>query len=100
MSASVKQTRHGADMDMTIYKLTGEKLKEQIIKDVKGTQVLVGLHLPDKMLLTKAQFQSLEHDTQRLDDTQHRIYIIPGLCVMEVYVVDDGKTKLPGDLGK
>lgn len=86
MPANIKQTHMGADMDMTHYKLKGEALKEQILKDVKSSQVLYGMHLPDKMFITEDQFKSIEDDTERMDETEERMYITP-MNVMEVKVM-------------
>jgi hypothetical protein len=86
MPSNVKQTLLGADMDMTHYKLSKEKLQDQILADVKSTQILLGRHLPDKMYITKDQFLMLEDDMQRLQDTEDRIYVTP-YNAMEVKIV-------------
>lgn len=88
MPKNVLQTLLGADLDLTVYKTANkEKLKENIIQDVKDTQIFVGRHLPDKMFLAFAQFQVLEEDMQRLGETEDRIYVTP-YNVMEVHIVD------------
>jgi len=86
MPANIKQTRLGADLDMTGYKLIGEKLKEQVLDDVKASQILAGLHLPDKMFITKDQFDSLVDDLIETEGTNDRLYHT-GYNVMEVHVV-------------
>lgn len=86
MPHNVKQTSLGADLDMTSYALIGEKLKEQIIKDVKATQLFSGRHLPDKLFITKDQFVSLEDDIEQQNNTEFRVYYTP-YNAMEVYVV-------------
>ncbi len=86
MPKNVVQTRLGADLDMTAYKLSKDKLKAQIIDDVKATQIFAGRHLPDKLIITKPQFTLLEDDTVRMEETKERLYVTP-YNVMEVKVV-------------
>lgn len=87
MPKNVVQTLRGADLNLQDTKLTGLKLMEQILKDVKATQTFAGVHLPDKLFITEEQFKSIESDTERLDETNDRIMITP-LNVMEVHVVE------------
>lgn len=85
----VTQTLSGAILDMTEYKLTGERLKEQILKDAKSTvSSFFGINRPDKLYVRKDQFKSIEKDTQRMEDTKDRLYYLPGVCVMEVKVME------------
>jgi hypothetical protein len=84
---NIVQTLRGANLDATVHKKVGDKLKEQILEDVKGSQIFVGRHLPDKLFITKAQFDSIEEDLQRMQETEDRIYVT-SFNVMEVYVVD------------
>lgn len=87
MPKTVKQTLQGADLDITSYKLTRPKLMEQILQDVKDTQIFVGRHLPDKLYMTFDQFKLLEDDFQRLGETAFRIFVTP-YNVMEVHIID------------
>jgi hypothetical protein len=90
MPKTVRQTLQGADLDITGYKLKRERLVEQILEDVKATQMFVGRHLPDKLFMTKDQFELLEDDMELMENTVDRIYITP-MNVMEVHVVDAGQ---------
>lgn len=85
MPTNVKQTPKGATLDMTGYKLIGDKLKDQILKDVKSTQTFAGIHLPDKIIITHDQFTSIEQDTTRIDEENGRIFVTP-LNAMEVEI--------------
>lgn len=88
MPANITQTSMGADLDMTGFDLTGENLKDQILKDVKASQTFFGVHLPDKLIIRKDQFESIEHDTLRMEDTKDRLYRTP-MNIMEVKVVHE-----------
>lgn len=83
---NVLQTALGANLDITDYKLDKEKLQDQIVQDVKDTQLFAGRHLPDKLLLTTDQFKLLQDDMQRMADTEDRIYVTP-YNAMEVHIV-------------
>lgn len=85
MPSNIVQTRFGADMDIRHYKLSPEKLREQIIEDVKASQIFVGRHLPDKLIMTKDQFEILENDMERMQETEWRFYKTK-YNVMEVHV--------------
>lgn len=88
MPKNVTQTLMGADMYITDYKFYDrEKLKEQIVKDVKDTQIFAGRNLPDKLYMYFDQFTLLQDDMQEMANTEMRIYVTP-LNVMEVHIVD------------
>lgn len=86
MPVNVKQTFMGADMDITHYSLPEDKLKEQILEDVKKTQLFAGRNLPDKLFMTDEQFSLLASETQVMEGSKDRIYITP-FNVMEVKII-------------
>lgn len=87
MPKNITQTLYGATLDMTIHKKIGIPLKEQILQDVKDSQTFAGRHLPDKIILTVPQFESIEDDTERISEHGDRIFVTPLNC-MEVTVAE------------
>jgi hypothetical protein len=90
MPKNIVQTFQGADMDITGYPktLSKEKTIERITQEVKDTQLFVGRNFPDKVTMRKDQFQLLETDFTRMEDTEYRLYHVPKVgSVMEVYVI-------------
>lgn len=88
MPRNIVQTRYGADMDIRHYKLSREELMQQILEDVKASQIFAGRNLPDKLFMTTQQFQLLETDLQEIENTDYRLFVTP-LNVMEVWVNDN-----------
>lgn len=78
-------------LDMRPTNVYGNDLAALILESVRATQVLYGINLPDRIILSHKQFVSVEADTQAMDATTDRIYLTP-LNVMEVAVDHDYET--------
>ncbi len=89
MPKTVLQTLQGANLDITGYKLKKrEKLMEQINQDCKDSILFAGRHRPDKIYMTYDQFNLLEDDFQRLNETAYRLFRTDRGFVMEVHIID------------
>lgn len=76
-------------LDVTDCKLKGTALQVEIVNRVKDTQRLLMSPLPDILILSRDQYEDLEHDASMLStqDSKDRLYNT-GLNVMEIKIID------------
>jgi hypothetical protein len=76
-------------LDVTDCRLRGDALRVEIVNRVKDTQRLVLQPLPDMLILSRDQYEDLEHDASMLStsDSKDRLYNT-GMNVMELKIVD------------
>jgi hypothetical protein len=90
--SNFKTTLYGGELYEHDKPLYGQTLIDEIKADVKRTQTLAGINLPDKLFITQKQYLSIENDTTAIGEKE-RMYNT-GLNVMEVYVVDRKQEEL------
>lgn len=93
--SNIKYDLQGAELYMNDKKLLGRELVDEIVKDVKSTQTFAGYNLPDRLMLTQAQYESIETDTEELG-AEGRMFVTP-YNVMEVFVVDKKASASQGE---
>jgi hypothetical protein len=83
-------------LDMRVSPEIGQALTLQINESVAHTQVFIEVPLPDQLIVTQRQFASLQPYTDRMKDTEDRMYAVPDpkggrlpMCLMEVIIDED-----------
>lgn len=66
-------------LDIRDFKETGAELVTAISNAVAGTQRVIIQRLPDKIVMTRVQYEQLEHDPdmQAFDGRTERIFLTP-----------------------
>lgn len=77
----------GKPIDITDSKNTGVALALEIQEKVKDTQQFIIQPLPDKVMMTEAQFDSLQFNPDTADQFVDRMFVTD-LNVMEVVIVN------------
>lgn len=65
------------ELDIRDFPQKGEALKEEITKAVASTQSVIIRTLPNKLVMTRAQYESLEHDPdlKSFEGTVDRVFV-------------------------
>jgi hypothetical protein len=64
-------------IDIREWKMTGDDLKKEIVNAVRDTQRYVIQTLPNKLVMTPAQYDDLQHDPEMhgFYKEQQRVYV-------------------------
>jgi hypothetical protein len=75
------------ELDMTDCRLKGDELKLEIVNRVKSTQAYIIRPYPDRLIITKDQYQMLQSDPemQHTWDSKDHLYRTPH-NVMELVI--------------